>query len=49
VLPYQQEGAGRFCRSAQLFDDDVFADLTRRVKKKSSEKQNKRRAPGFTA
>jgi hypothetical protein len=24
VLPYQQEGAGRFRRSAQLFNDDVF-------------------------
>jgi hypothetical protein len=40
VLPYQQKGAGRFRRSAQLFDDDVFADPTRRVNNKSSEKQN---------
>ena len=35
----QQKSAGRFRRSAQLFDDDVFAHFTRRVNKKSSEKR----------
>jgi hypothetical protein len=39
----QQKSAGRFRRSAQLFDDDVFVDLTRRVNNKSFGKRETRR------
>jgi hypothetical protein len=42
----QQKTPGVFRRGAQLFDDDVLAHFTRRVNKKSSEKQEISRA-GF--